>query len=184
MTIKSAVTDAAVMLGLDEVITALESDETPSGDAADEINRLIRCANLVLGELAADLLPIKTRETLVFSPYALYSTFSQPPVDIYSVMGEDGANVRFCELFDRVEVKTSGSYTVEYSYSPTVVELTDEIPYPTLPPFVLGQGIAREYCVISGMTEEASVWDQRFLSSVTARARSKKDVRVRRRAWV
>lgn len=184
MKIKSAVTDAAVMLGLDEIITALESDETPSGDAADEINRLVRCANLVLGELAADLMPLKTRETLVFSPHALYSAFSRPPIDIYSVTDNSGAAVRFHEAFDRVEVKTGGDYTVEYSYSPSPVALTDEIPFPSLPPFVLGQGIAREYCVISGMTEEASVWDQRFNASVAARVRPKKEVRIRRRAWV
>ncbi|MFR6641174.1 MAG: hypothetical protein ACLUSP_07420 [Christensenellales bacterium] len=68
MKIKSALIDAGVMLGLDEVTAALESEDQPTGDAADEINRLVRCANLVIGELAADLIPLKTRETLSFSP--------------------------------------------------------------------------------------------------------------------
>ena len=184
MKIKSALIDAGVMLGLDEVTAALESEDQPTGDAADEIKRLVRCANLVIGELAADLMPLKTRETLSFSPSAEYSAFSKPPTDIYSVKNESGFNVPFREYFDRVEVKTDGKYEVEYSYSPAAVALDGDIPFPALPPFVLAQGIAREYCVISGMTEEASVWDQRFGSSVAARVRPKKDVRIRRRAWV
>lgn len=75
MKLKAAVVDSAVMLGLDEVVSALESDETPTGDVADEINRLVRCANLVAGELASDLMPLKTREKLTFSPSAAYTAF-------------------------------------------------------------------------------------------------------------
>lgn len=184
MKLKAAVVDSAVMLGLDEVVVALESDETPTGDVADEINRLVRCANLVAGELASDLMPLKTREKLTFSPSAAYTAFSHAPIDIYSVTDERGNAVRFREFFDRAEVSENGDYEVEYSYAPAAAGLDDEMPYPALPPFVLAQGIAREYCVISGMTEEASVWDQRFNASVAARVRPKKEVRVRRRAWV
>ncbi len=182
MKLKTAISDAAVMLGLDDAVAALEGEEGGEETNA-EISRLVRCANLVIAELAADVVPLKTKERLELNPSLDYSKFAKTPLDVYSVTAKNGGKVRFREYYDRLEVDENGVYDVEYSYMPSFVGKEDEIPFPALPPFVLAQGTAREYCVISGMTSEADVWDQRFNASVNARVRPKKEARVRRRAW-
>ena len=64
MDLKTVVYYAAMFLQLEDVTEALESDSEYIGETADEIDRLTRCANLVLSETAADYMPLKTREEI------------------------------------------------------------------------------------------------------------------------
>lgn len=95
MKLKTAVYYAAMFLQLDAVCTALESASTSyTGATKAEIDRLVRCANLVIGEAASDYLPLKTRETVTTDDGEIeYSKLTKSIIDVYSVKDEYGRTV-------------------------------------------------------------------------------------------
>lgn len=186
MKLKTAVYYAAMFLQLDAVCTALESASTSyTGATKAEIDRLVRCANLVIGETASDYLPLKTRETVTTDDGEIeYSKLTKSIIDVYSVKDEYGRTVPVREYFDRILVPKKGRYEVEYSYMPQSVGLDDEIPYTErLGARAIGYGTACEYCIISGMTDDAVLWDKRYKDALHLAETGKTDKRVKPRRW-
>ena len=84
MDLKTVVYYAAMFLQLEDVTEALESDSEYIGETADEIDRLTRCANLVLSETAADYMPLKTREEIYCeNGEMLFTQLSKPVIDVF-----------------------------------------------------------------------------------------------------
>lgn len=185
MTLKTAVYYAAMFLQMEDVCEALENEQSYEGETAAEIDRLRRCANLVLSEAACDYLPLKITEKL----YAdggeiLFTDFSRRLVDIFSVKTEAGVTVPFKQYFDRIILPTEGFYAVEYSYAPDKLELTDALPYTErLSARVIAYGTACEYCLISGMTDDALLWDKRFKDALNLAATPSSEKRLPKRRW-
>ena len=91
MDLKTVVYYAAMFLQLEDVTEALESDSEYIGETADEIDRLTRCANLVLSETAADYMPLKTREEIYCeNGEMLFTQLSKPVIDVFSVSSAAG----------------------------------------------------------------------------------------------
>ena len=103
---------------------------------------------------------------------------------MYSVKDEYGRTVPVREYFDRILVPKKGRYEVEYSYMPQSVGLDDEIPYTErLGARAIGYGTACEYCIISGMTDDAVLWDKRYKDALHLAETGKTDKRVKPRRW-
>ena len=192
MKIADAVYTAAVLLQLDELcdgmnaegFSAKEPTKTLSDEQARELDILLRCGNLVLQELSEGEFPLRGQMQCETDGKLTYARLPQRVTHILGVK-QGGKNVPFTEWHDCITLPVSGKITVAYAYSPAAVSLSSASPYPTDVPSarLLAYGIAREYCLISGMSQEASLWDSRFVACVADEAHVRGEKRVRPRVW-
>ena len=193
MKIKDAVFTAATFLQLDGITEGMEAESfdaaapegTLSNEDARELALLLRCCNLVIGELAGAAFPLKkTKEVQSVDGKIAYASLDGEVLDIYAVE-QGGARLPFDEFFDCVMVPVRGNCRVTYSVSPRAVTLDAQSPFAGNRPSarLIAYGIAREYCLISGRVEDAATWDGRFLAGVEEEARKKGELRIRPRAW-
>ena len=93
MKLKNAIYYSAMLLRLDVVCKALESEEGTE-ESEQEISRLVRIANLVISETVREYLPLKTKEKItVTSDGFKYSSLKKRLADVYSVSDGQGKNV-------------------------------------------------------------------------------------------
>lgn len=191
MKIYDAIYTAAVFLQLDALtdgmnaagFSAEDPNESLQEDERRELDILLRCCNLVLGELSEEF-PLNARIDVQADGGIPYTALPANVAHVVSVEKE-GKRVPFSQWYDRLTFPASGNVTVCYTRVPPAVALADRSPYPTDVPSArtLAYGIAREYCLISGMTDEAALWDGRFVAAVNEQSRPRKEKRVRARAW-
>ena len=196
MTVKDAVELAAVYLQLEDVLSTsaftgtLNANSNPSitADAITtrNINLLIRCASLVLGEIASDIMPLKTKQTLSSSSgKILLSALTSKLYKIISVK-KDGRKVTFKVYPTYIQLYTDdGSFEVEYNYLPSdKTALTDNIDEVGM--FVdartIAYGIASEYAYISGLFEEAKMWEEKFKNALDTKTKLK-NYYLKARRW-
>lgn len=186
LSVHSCVCIASVLLQQDEVTDALENpDAPPDADTERTIAQLVRCANLVLSEIAADYLPLKTRETVAATDGRIgYDALQKKAIDIFAVR-QRGKSVPFTLYYDCLRLAAEGDCEVEYSYAPNVLPLNGFADYTNerLGARTVAYGIACEYCLISGMTDDALVWDKRYKDALAAATRPKNERRVKSRVW-
>lgn len=184
---RECVSNAALFLQLDDVSAALDDgEETSIGEDTQKIiELLVKCGNLVLSEVAADFLPLKKIDKIISKNGQIaYGDLSKKAVDIFAVKLK-GKNMSFRTFYDCIAVRLDGEYTVEYSYEPAKLVLSGESDYACgrLSARTVGYGIACEYCIINGMTDEALLWDKRYKDSLTLSASPKNERRVKARRW-
>ncbi len=185
MKLKTAIYYASMFLGLEEVSELIESGETGDDEQEHEKELLLRCANLVVSEIASDWVPLKVRESVVVKGGAIeYVALNKRVVDVYSITDKWGNKVAFREFYDRIMI-ADGEYEIEYSYLPENVGIDDELPFKKNSPSerVIAYGIACEYSIISGMAEEASIFEQRFTDALSIVTKVKKEQKIKRRRW-
>ena len=187
MKLKTAVYYAAMFLQLDAVCSALESESEEYDETIkDEIDRLVRCANLIIGEAASDYVPLIVHERLTADENGEipYSALSKSIIDLYSVKNSAGASVPVRQYFDRMVLPHAGEYEIEYGYMPGKIGLDGEIPFTErLGARAIGYGIACEYCIISGMTDDAVLWDKRYKDALHLAETKKTEKRLPGRRW-
>ena len=192
MKIYDAVYTAAVFLQLDELCDGMNSAafsaSDPSGtlaaEQARELDILVRCCNLVLQELSESF-PLRGHtEAAIREGGISYAALPPRITHVYGVE-QNGKRLAFTEEIDRIAVRGRGKATVKYCVRPPVVGVADVSPYPADVPSarLLSYGIAREYCLISGMTDDAALWDGRFTACALDEGRARCEKRVRARAW-
>lgn len=191
MKIYDAIYTAAVFLQLDDLtdkmnadgFSATDPDATLGDEQARELHILERCCNLVLHELG-ETFPLRNEVTVPCADGVAYSLLPSRTTHVCAVK-KAGKKLNFSELYDRVSVHADGLVTVTVAVSPPEVHVGDLSPYPTDTPSarLLAYGIAREYCLIGGMTDEATLWDSRFVACATDESRPRREKHVRMRAW-
>ena len=194
MKIFDAVYTAAVLLGLDEICDGMTS---PKFDAlnpkavlgeenAKELELLVRCCNLVLTEVSEAGFPLKAVCSVnVGSDGKIrYTDLPQTPSEIIAVR-KGGKLTPHRAYYDCVTVKVSGECEVEYSFAPPKAVLSGVSAYESGRPSarLIAYGIAREYCLISGMTDEAGTWDSRFTTCIEDETTERREKKVRARVW-
>ncbi len=193
MKIFDAVYTAAVFLQLDELCDALNAEDFDVNNPAEsmteelykELDILTRCCNLVIGELAESDFPLKTKCELNASAGRVnYADFGKKVTDILSVAG-DGKRLPFKEYFDCFTVPYYGKVEVSFTFAPEFTPLNGVSPYSGNKPSarLVAYGIAREYCLISGMTDDAAMWDGRFSAAATEQAYARGSKTVPARRW-
>ena len=184
MKLKNAIYYSAMLLRLDDVCKALESEERTE-ESEQEISRLVRIANLVISETVREYLPLKTKEKItVTSDGFKYSSLKKRFADVYSVSDGQGKNVPIKCYYDFFTLPSPGEYEITYSYVPDPLALDDEAELGRLCERVLAYGICAEYCVISGESEGAILWDGRFKDALFMRRENKYEKRVAKRKWL
>ena len=196
MTVKDAVELAAVYLQLEDVLSlsaftgTLNANTNPSITADSlttrNVNLLIRCTSLVLGEIASDIIPLKTSESLSSSSgKILLSSLTSKLYKVISVK-KNKRKVSFRIYPTYIEVDgDDGTFEVEYFFLPSEkTALTDTID--EIGNFVdartIAYGVASEYAYISGLFEEAKMWEEKFKNALDTKTKLK-NYYLKARRW-
>ena len=196
MIVKDVVELAAVYLQLEDVLATtnftgtLNANTNPSVtvDALTtrNINLLIRCTSLVLGEIASDIMPLKTSESLSSSSgKILLSGLTAKVYKIISVK-KDGSKISFKVYPTYIQIYCDdGTFEIEYNYLPSAkTTLTDNID--EVGNFVdlrtIAYGVASEYAYISGLFEEAKMWEEKFKNALDTKTKLK-NYYLKARRW-
>jgi len=180
---------AAVLLQLEGVLASLSGEEQPEGEQQEKAEAdkklLLRCANLVVGEVAAEYLPLKAAEVLTSSDGNIdYSAFSKRPIEIYSAK-KNGLKCRY-KMYPAKLITEAGEVEVCYSYVPESVGIDEELDFAEgkITPRILAYGTAAEYCLVNCLHEEAWVWDKRYKDSLFGALRAGRAVHIPARRWL
>ncbi len=184
MKTKTAIYYSAMFLSLEEVCQALESG-VMSEEAQKECDILVKCANLIVDEIASDWLPLKNKEKITVNAGEFdMKNLQKPVIDVFRITDKEGRRGRFRQFFDKLFCD-DGEYEIEYSYAPGELTLESDLPFPLSTPSVrvIAYGIACEYNIISGLTAEASVWENKFIDALKSATSKKREFTVKRRRW-
>jgi hypothetical protein len=183
MTVKNILKKIAAILGLNIDLDA--ADATENKDAA----LLIKCLDLVCGEIAAEYFPSVYEEDISFNGkgFAVYSAFSKPPLYVVSLR-RNGQNVKYTAFADSIYAENIANMrlTVRYAYAHEEISgLTSRIALnPAITERILVMGTIAEYCLINGMFNENVMYDARYRESLRATVRKKSELKIKPQKWI
>ncbi|MCM1368005.1 MAG: hypothetical protein NC184_04260 [Roseburia sp.] len=203
MTVRQIAISAAALLQADDIEAALaaadeettetgETGENANGGTASQISAiddadvrtLIKCVNLAAAELCLDGFPIcRTREFTVTDGVIPLAAFAEQPSSVRSVK-RYGVSVRY--MFDSLGLKVpaNGAYTVKYTVVPSDKNLDDDVETgAAADECILLFLVCRDYCLITGRTDEAQIWDQRY-GAESEKKRLSRRAQMGARAWI
>ncbi len=149
----------------------------------------VKCANLVIKEIATDYLPlIETEEVEVQDSRISYEKLLHRVLEILSVRNvADGIESNFrmnpteCVLANGNIVKAR----VRYSYMPVDIEIDEQCPVsPLVSAKTLALGICAEYSLIEGMYEQSVMYSDKFKEDMRTAVRKKGEIRIKPRRWL
>ena len=193
MTVRNIAISVARLLQADDIEELLcspelgedgEPDEAAATAENDEdVKLLVACINAATNDVAADGFPICATETLeAVGGVVPLSAFSRVPSTVRRVADRAGA-VTFGLDSGGVTVPHDGAYEITYTVEPDEAGLDDELELGAMcDRSMLEYMSARNYCFVTGRTDEASVWDQMY-EAHTARKRLTRRARLPERVW-
>jgi hypothetical protein len=183
---------AAVLLQRHDIINTnifMQTEENALVKSEIESNRdlrlLIRCVNLVAKEIACDYIPLLHTQKMTATDGKIpYTQFEKILLEIKSVKDEDGNAVRYFTLPECVAVE-DGNYEVSYAFIPRDKEFFDDMDFAGTKASdrVFAYGAAAEFCLISGMYDDALMWERRYKDALLVATRKNTEVIMPRRRW-
>ncbi len=188
MEIVNIIKNACVFLQKDELLetTELGGVSVSTNAQKKELNILFRCLNLVYNEIATDYIPlIKTEKLSSNNGEILFSSLTNNILDIKRIEDKYGIRVNYKLYPDRI-LTTDGEVSLTYSYEPEELEdleSTMESFSEKLTERVCAYGVAMEYSFISGLHDDASIWETRFKDGLLIAVRKKSEIHLPARRW-
>ena len=175
---------ASMFAGKGEVVSALMTGVTPQPEVQEEIDKFVKCVNLVNQEIATDYIPLVFEEwqSGVFGKFE-YVRFTKKVYEILKVTGSAGDGLRF-KVFPTYMQTNINTVNVMYSYLPDVVVIGSDIDYPKLSESVFAYGVAMEYLLINTLSDEAQIWERRYRDGLFLASRKTHEKRLPKRRWV
>ena len=166
MTVKSIVKLACIMLKKECAIKYLETGEV-SGDALETVNALTSCVSLTVNELACSYIPLIKEESVDGSEKIAYSSLSENPLKILSILDDSGREIDFTQTAEFITCKKSAN-KIKYSYSPSNFNLEDITGYneADVPARVIAYGVCAEYCLTIRAFSESVTFHKRYTESL------------------
>lgn len=188
MNVKEVLKSALTFVDRADIVPVLEGTAEATDEQQYVLNALLCCYNAVEDELARTAFPLIAEETLPTDDgKILYTAFVHAPVRVVAVK-KHGKRVPY-ELFAEYLKVCAKEVDVHYHYAPTAKTLEDECEFSAyvanaeLPAY----GVAAEYCLISGLTDEADAWQKRYTLGIEQAASDILNTagqRIRARRWV
>ena len=146
----------------------------------------LQCLNLVLEDIARDYMPLLCEEEIVFSNKKFeYANLSKVIGDIIKLQATNGLAVKFkCfPTFIKADVKKA---VLTYSYLPEKVDFNGIFNdfSSKLTERIIAYGVAMEYLFLNSLSDEAAVWENRFLNSLESALRKKHNISLPKRRWI
>lgn len=181
MLVKHIALSAAKLLQADDMESLLNGNDQ-SAYSDPDVKTMIKCVNLAAAELGGEFPVLRTQTFKSNGRTIPLTSFIGEPITV-SRVEFNGVPVTF--TFDNrgIGVPTDGEFTVVYSVATPENGPLDSV--------VIGAGVdsymlvyltARNYCLITGRTDEASIWDQRY-NAEAEKKRIARRVRLPGRHW-
>ena len=185
MKVKDVVIYTSLFIGEKELASKLEDNSSLTQREQERVDTLVRCFNLVNQEIASDYLPFLYTEKIDVNNSILnFSELEKTIINVYELKGSFNINVHYKEYPSYLEIHGHAKKIV-YSYLPEDAELNDDIEFFNgLTARVYAYGMASEYLLCDGLSEDAEIWEERFKESLFVLARKRSEVRLPRRRWL
>lgn len=182
MTVSDVMIMAAVQLGIGDKVKAYVNGTSSLYKAQGDL--LLQCFNLVENELALDYIPLMKQEILAVSDGKIsYDAFTSDVVRIVKVVDEHGESVPF-KLFAAYMEVDAERVSVTYAYTPKPKTVTEESDFQAfVSERLFSYGMAAEYCMATGLYEEAVVWDKKYKEGIEAARRLARGGKIASRRW-
>ncbi|MGN0797505.1 MAG: hypothetical protein ACI4M5_04785 [Christensenellales bacterium] len=171
-----------------EICLTFLGDEDPtissSTKTTAKIKLLVRCANIVIKEIASDYLPLTATKTCnVQDGVVEYSLLDYRVKEVLSVKSND-VETQWKAMPSKLKVDCDGKVDITYSYLPADVDLDDECDVDVrVSPVCLAMGTCTEYCMIDGNYELAVMMNDKFMDSIAVACRSNREKKIKGRVW-
>lgn len=184
MTVKDVLLLASQFVGEKELCAKLKAQGSFTDKEQQKIDLMVDCFNLVNQEIASDYLPFLTKEQIdVDNSTLLFSKLSKPMIHVYEIKNRFGMNLKFKLFSNFVEIEGKAK-TVVYSYLPSDLTLESEIECPSqLSARIYAYGVASEYLLIDGISEDATTWEERYKESLFMLTRKRGEHIMPKRSW-
>ncbi len=187
MTVKDIIKLVCEFVGEREILTKLNAIEEVSYTSREQekLDTMIRCFNLVNQEIASDYLPFITKEEIDVKDSILnFSELNKQVVNVYEVKNRFGCSLRF-KLFPNYMEISGHAKSIVYSYLPEDKNLSDDVEmFNGLSGRVYAYGVASEFLLIDGLSEDAEIWEDRFKESLFVLSRRRGEHILPRRSWI
>ncbi|MGN1162931.1 MAG: hypothetical protein ACI4T2_03330 [Christensenellales bacterium] len=188
MKVKDVIELACVFLNKQDLLeTSLFDSVQPdvTDEQQNEIGTLVRCLNLVVGEICCDYIPlVESEEIEVTGGKFEFSNLKKIAMEILAIRTQDGEKIR-CKISPSFVLLPDGKYVVEYSYVPAKLCIDDDMPsfYCRVPDRVFAYGVAMEYSLLCSLYDEMDIWQTRFRDGIEIATQKHSEKRLPRRGW-
>ena len=173
---------AAVQMGIGDGVKGYVNGTNSLYKQQSEL--LLQCFNLVENELALDYIPLVKQETLTLTDKKIYyEAFDSDVVRIIKVADEHGASLPY-KLFAAYMEVDAEKAVVTYAYTPTPKTMTEESDFQAfVSERLFSYGMAAEYCMATGLYEEAVVWDKKYKEGIEGARQLARGGKMASRRW-
>ncbi len=186
MTVKDVLKATCAMVNREDVLDYLNDKNTvPSEDTLSAVNIMTALSNLVIGELAGTFIPmVKSERVVTTDKKVKYADLSERCLRILAVYNDKNEKI-FYRHTPEYMIVDENSVTVEYEFNPPNYSLEDEIGYSEedISTATLSYGLAAEYSISRGSFDEAVMWHERYVDSVSAKRKIKNST-IKSRSFV
>lgn len=184
MTVKDILKLTCEFVGEREILSKLITSSSLTEREQEKLNIMTNCFNLINQEIASDYLPFLTKEEIVVDKSTIdFLDLSKRVVNVYEIRDKFGKNLRFRNFSNYIEVFGKAK-TIVYSYLPNNFAVEDEVEmYNGLSARVYAYGVASEYLLVDGLSEDAAIWENRFKDSLFVLSRKRGEHLMPKRRW-
>ncbi len=147
-----------------------------------QLNKLLKCLNLVNEEICSEYFPIlKTVPIFTYDGDYYFSSLEEPASAVIYLRDKRGNNIPYKLSNDHISFDGQEGILC-YAVMPESLEFGDEIDS-IVPERVFAYGIAREFFLMQSLSDEAMIYENRFKESLENIARKKSILRLPKRQW-
>lgn len=166
--------------GEDEDLSQDDSEQV-----VEKINKLLKCFNLVYQDLTRDYMPLITEEVVNFENEKFdYKNLSKVLRDIVKIEDQNQAIPFRC--FPTFVKASASKANIVYSYQPDELFVFSEIDdfAGKIDERTLAYGVVMEYCFLSSLSDEATIWENRYISCLQSALKKKSNIIMPKRRWI
>lgn len=182
MQLKEAIQICLTYLGDEDASINAQTAQHP------KLKLLVKCANLVIKEIATEYAPLIEEETVdVVEGRIEYEGLTRKVAEVRKVQDIDsGLTSKFYCAPTHCKLSSEGvkRAKIVYSYIPLDIDIEEDCPIsPAVSAKTLALGICAEYSMISGMYEQSVTYSDRFKQDMRTAARKKGEIKIKPRRW-
>lgn len=189
MKTKQVLNLVCTFLGKEDLLTCpyfSGSGENLTSDEQKELDILLRCLNLITSEISTEYLPIyKTKDiTMTNGEYNL-KDIDENIFQIIKLEDEYSGKIKFRIFGDKLKANATTCKITYTSFAPkSTLDGDVETFSCVMPDRVLAYGTAMEYCFISSLYDDATLWESRYKNSLLCLSQKKHNVVMPKRRWL
>ncbi len=152
----------------------------------DDLELLVSCVNLVCNAIATDYIPlVSSRKVNNDTGCIPYNNIADRQIyKILKVLDGFGDKINYKITGEGIEC-AKGNCEIIYSYFPKDYSCNDRIEdfWSDLTERVFAMGVVSEYLYIRGNSDDASMWESRFKTTMRNIVRPRQEVVMHKRRW-